>query len=97
MPREAEISDLITVIERLNASGDLWGWSAEEISRTAVRRWRTYARRHPKAKRVSNYDRVLDLAKGLQAHFEPDKLYTPLSDWCRLAEALAKVLGERSE
>jgi hypothetical protein len=61
----------------------------------ALRRWGSYARRHAKAKRVPESHRVLDLAKGLQAHFEPDIPYTPLSDWCRLAEALAHVLEKR--
>jgi hypothetical protein len=92
MPHETEIRDLIAVVERLNASGDSWGWPADEISRIALRRWTTYARRHPKAKRVCHVDRVLDLAKGLQAHFESDTPYTPLSDWYGLAEALAEAI-----
>jgi hypothetical protein len=38
-------------------------------------------------------DRVLDLAKGLQAHFEPDIPYTPLSEWLHLARRLAEVFA----
>lgn len=59
----------------------------------ALRRWGSYARRHAKAKRAPEAHRVLDLAKGLQAHFEPDIPYTPLADWYHLAEALSDVLA----
>jgi hypothetical protein len=56
----------------------------------ALRPWSSFARRH-KTKRPTVDDRVLDLAKGLQAHFEPGIPYTPLSEWLHLAKILAQV------
>jgi hypothetical protein len=41
-------------------------------------------------------DRVLDLAKGLQAHFAPGTPCTPLSEWLHLAGILARALASRS-
>jgi hypothetical protein len=92
MFQEALISKLVAVVERLNASGDSWRSWAVEIARIAIRRWDSYSRRHSKAKRVTKDERVLDLAKGLQAHFEPDIPYTHPSDWRALATSLAQVL-----
>jgi hypothetical protein len=63
-----------------------------EIASVAIRRWASYPRRHKKAKRVSHDERMLDLAKGLQAHLEPDIPYTHPTDWHALAEALAEEL-----
>jgi hypothetical protein len=94
MSREAVIAPLVAAVERLNAAGDIWGSAGEEIARLALRRWESYARRHKKTKRVTHDQRVLDLAKGLQAHFEPDIPYTPLSDWYHLAQTLAPLLQE---
>jgi hypothetical protein len=62
----------------------------------AVRRWSSFARRHSKSKHPTVEDRVLDLAKGLQAHFEPDTPYTPLSEWLHLAGILATLLAGES-
>ena len=93
MSREDVNSKLMAVVERLNAAGDSWRWSGVEIASVAVRRWDSYARRHKKAKRVTAETRILDLAKGLQAHFEPDIPYTHPSDWHALANALAQELG----
>jgi hypothetical protein len=92
MTPDGLIRDLAAVVERLNAAGDSWRWPAVEIADIAVRRWASYARRHKKAKRVTTEGRVLDLAKGLQAHFEPDMPYTHPSDWRALAQALAQEL-----
>jgi hypothetical protein len=92
MVDETLIPRLLAVVERLNAAGDNWGWAGQEIARTAIRRWSSYSRRHKKAKRVTDDARVLDLVKGLQAHFEPDIPYTHPTDWRTLAEALARVL-----
>jgi hypothetical protein len=96
MSNEALIAGLIGAVERLNASGDAWGWAGEEIARVALRRWGSYSRRNPKAKRATDGGRVLDLADGLRAHFEPDIPYTHPSDWRALAAALAEVLRARS-
>jgi hypothetical protein len=96
MSHEALIPNLMAVIERLNAEGDCWGWPAEQMARIAIRRWNSYPRRHTRTKRVTAEARVLDLAKGLQAHFEPVLPYTPPSDWRALAEALTEVLQVRA-
>ena|GEM_PF-6341811 len=58
----------------------------------AIRRWSSFARRHPNAKHPTTEDRVLDLANGLQDHFVPGTLNTPLSEWRHLAGILARVL-----
>src|SRR5260370_29607299 len=97
MSHETLISNLVNAIERLNAADDSWGWPGEQIARIAIRRWDSYSRRHSKTKRVTDGERVLDLAKGLQAHFEPDIPYTPKSDWRALAEALVQVLRSSAE
>jgi hypothetical protein len=91
---ETLIPRLVAVVARLNAAGDNWGSLGEEIARTAIRRWSSYDRRHKKAKRVTDDARVLDLVKGLQAHFEPDIPYTHPTDWRALAEALAEALRQ---
>lgn len=57
-----------------------------------IRRWSSFARRHPKAKHATTEARVLDLAKGLQTHFEPAMPNTPLSEWLHHAGILARVL-----
>jgi len=96
MSRDALIPNLIpklvALVDRLNAQGDIWGGGEAEIAHIALRRWSSFARRHPKVKHPTVDDRVLDLAKGLQSHFEPDIPYTPRSDWRALAGALAEVL-----
>ena len=70
-----------------------FGWPGAEMAPIAFRQWSSFSRRHPKAKGVSVDDLVLDLAKGMQAHFEPDIPYTPLSDWLSLARLLAQILA----
>ena len=92
MSEESLISNLVGAVERLNAAGDCWGWSHVEIAKLAIRRWATFDRRHPKAKQITNADRVLDLAKGLQSHFEPEIPYTHPSDWRALATALSDAM-----
>jgi hypothetical protein len=91
MSNVVRIASLAAIVERLNATGDSW-WPGAEIAGVAIRRWDSYPRRHPKAKRVTHDDRVLDLAKGLQEHFEPDTPCTHPSDWRALALALAEEL-----
>jgi hypothetical protein len=92
MSNELLIANLVTTVKRLNAAGDSWGWPRAELACIAIRRWISYSRRHPKAKRVTNEEQILDLAKGLQAHFEPEFPYTHPSDWRVLAETLAREL-----
>src|SRR5260370_31089691 len=92
MSADALIPNLVATVECLNAAGDSWSWAGEEIARVAIRRWVSYSRRHNRAKRITTHERVIDLAKGLQAHFEPDIPYTHPSDWRALATALAEEL-----
>jgi hypothetical protein len=80
---------LAAAIDVESAIGIRW-WPGCEMAPIAFRRWSSFGRRH-KTKRATAEDRVLDLAKGLQAHFEPEKLYTPLSEWLHLARILAEV------
>jgi len=94
MSHDELIGKLVALVEQLNAAGAPWGWPGVEIARVAIRRWDSYSRRHKKAKRTSMDDRVLDLAKGLQAHFEPDIPYTHPSEWRALGQALASELGQ---
>jgi hypothetical protein len=94
MARAEVESALVLAIEAESKLGIPWG-PGEKIAPIAYRRWSTFARRH-QMKQPSTEDRVLDLAKGLQAHFEPEIPYTPLSEWLHLARILAKVLAAQS-
>jgi hypothetical protein len=88
---------LAMAIDAESRVGLLW-WPGADMAPVAVRRWSSFARRHPRARHPSTDDRGLDLAKGLQAHFEPGTPYTPLSEWLHLAGLLARVLaGEAAE
>src|SRR5687768_14404928 len=65
-----------------------------ELARVALRRWRSFDRRHKKSD--SNRARVEDLAKGLRDAIEGDRsLVGPLMDDYRwLAEQLAQKLQD---
>jgi hypothetical protein len=89
MSREAVEQALAEAVEELRAQGQPC-WPGAQVAPIAYRRWATFGRR-TKAKRVTHEDRVRDLAKGLQSHFEPDIPYTHPSDWVALAEVLAAV------
>ena len=91
MTRSEVVTALVAAIDAESAVGLRWGFGGE-IAPIAFRRWSSFTRRHKKAKRPTPEDQVLDLAKGLQAHFEPDIPYTPLSEWLHLARILADVL-----
>lgn len=83
---------LAAEIDKESALGTRW-WPGTEMAPIAFRRWISFARRH-KTKRPTTEDRALDLAKGMQAHFEPDIPYTSTSEWLHLARALAIVFTE---
>ena len=85
---------LATAIDAESRVGTPW-WPVVEMAPVAFRRWSSYGRRHPKARRPTTESRVLDLAKGLQAHFEPDVPFTSLSEWLRLSETLARVFATK--
>ena len=94
MSDDALVATLAAAVERLNATADSWGWPAEEIARIAIRRWESYPGRHRKIPEQRLGHRVLDLAKGMQAHFEPDIPYTSKADWRALSDVLAKLLAQ---
>jgi hypothetical protein len=79
MARADVVRALAAAVDAESQAGNRW-WPGADIAPVAARRWSTFARRHPKAKRPTTEDRVQDLAKGLQAHFEPDAPFTPLSE-----------------
>src|SRR6266853_2072627 len=97
MSRHTLIAALVSAVERLNATGDSWGWPTEEIARIAIRRWDSYSRRHRKAAHPTAEERIADLAKGMRAHFEPGIPYTSGADWRALSETLTKLLQEDSD
>ena len=88
--REQVETTLARAVEQLRAEGDSW-WRGVEIAPIAYRRWSTFSRRC-KSKHPTEQDRISDLVKGLQAHFEPDVPYTHPNDWRHLGEILANVL-----
>ena len=70
-----------------------WKFPGVEMAPIAYRRWITFSRRN-KSKRPTMDERVLDLSKGMQAHFEPDIPYTSVSAWLNLASVLAEILAK---
>jgi len=84
---------LAAAIEAESNVGIPWGWPKSEMASIAYRRWFSFARRH-RQKHPTTEDRVLDLAKGLQSHFEPDILYTPLSEFLHLGRILAAIFDK---
>ena len=91
MAREDVERALAAAIDAESQVGLRW-WPGAVMAPVVVRRWASFARRHPKAKRPTVDDRILDLAKGLQAHFEPGTSYTPPSEWLHLTRILSRVL-----
>ena len=91
MDDQALLDELNAAVEALREAGDSW-WPGEQLAPVALRRWRSFSRRN-KAKQPTDEMRVIDLAKGLQAHYEPDFPYTHPTDWRHLATALAGVLS----
>lgn len=85
-------SDLESALASAIDSDPEIGWAGIEMAPIAFRRWSSFKHRH-KAKSPTIENRVIDLAKGLQAHFEPKIPYTPFSEWIDLARTLAKVLA----
>jgi hypothetical protein len=62
---------------------------AHEIASIALRRWRSYRRRHPKAP-STHQQRVDDLAKGLRERYDPLRYD---QNWELDARGLAARLG----
>lgn len=87
---------LAAAIDAESQVGIRW-WPGADMASVAFRRWSSFTRRHPKAKHLRAEIRVLDLAKGLQAHFEPNTPYTPLSEWLHLAAVVAGVFASAED
>ena len=66
-------------------------WPGVDMAPIAYRRWFSFSRRY-KGKHPKMEERVLDLSKGMRAHFEPDIPYTSESAWLHLAQVLAHIL-----
>jgi hypothetical protein len=92
MARSDVESALAAAIDAESQLGIRW-WPGSDMAPIAVRPWPSFARRRPKVKHPTVEDQVLDLAKGLQAYFEPDTPYTPLSEWLHRAGVLARVFA----
>ena len=91
-PHPDLIAALAAVVDGISDGGEgLRWWPGVEVAPIAYRRWRSFARRN-QSKTPTLEQRVDDLIKGLQAHFEPDVSYTHVNDWRSLAEPLADVL-----
>jgi hypothetical protein len=93
MTRSEVESALAAAIEAESKVGLQWSWPRTEMASIAFRRWSSFARRH-NTKEPTVDDRVLDLAKGLQAHYEPERLYTPFTEWLHLARILGRVFAD---
>jgi hypothetical protein len=91
MARSEVENAVAAAIDAESKVGIRW-WPGVNMAPIAFRRWASFARRH-QTKQPTVEDRVLDLAKGLKAHFEPGISRTPLSEWLHLARILAAVLG----
>jgi hypothetical protein len=83
--------ELARIIDAESKIGNRW-WPGAEIAPIAYRRWSSFPRRHPETPPQIDLQ-IRDLAKGLQAHFEPEIPYTHVSDWLRLAEIIAQVFA----
>ena len=70
------------------ASGATW-FSHEDMAKIAIRRWKSFGRRSA-AKKPMKEQRILDLAKGLKSHFDPES-HDPLSHYVALAAIMAKA------
>jgi hypothetical protein len=89
-----EQGELIDLLARAAAADELWDeprqWD-RDAAEVAVRRWRSYSRRHKGA--AGHEDRVADLARGLRERMDPDGMQP--RGWHRhTAEVLADVLRE---
>jgi hypothetical protein len=90
----AASEDLLRVVEAAKADTPLEKVPREEVAALALRRWRSYTRRHPKAA-GTEAERIDDLAKGLRDRFEHDRELAGgpvLAEYRRVAERVADAL-----
>ena len=96
MTRSEIEAALAAAIDAESLVGIRW-WPGREMAPIAFRRrssferrWRGDKRRH-RTKIPTLEDRAIDLAKGLQAHFEPEIPYTEFGEFVHLARILLNV------
>ena len=96
MTRSEVETALAAAIDAESLVGARW-WLGRDMAPIAFRRystferrWRSYKRRH-RTKTPTFEDRVIDLAKGLQAHFEPEIPYSDFGEFVYLARLPLKV------
>ena len=92
MTRSEVEAALAEIIDAESAIRIPW-FPGSQMAPIAFRRWSSFGRRHW-TKIVGVEDKVLDLAKGLQAAFEPDVARTPLSEYIHLARKLVEVFDQ---
>ena len=90
-PNRELIAAVAAAVDEISEGDGVRWWPGADIAPIAYRRWRSFDRRN-NAKAPTHEQRVLDLVKGLQSHFEPDIPSTHVSDWHSLAEPLADIL-----
>lgn len=86
---ETALAQAIDVESRV---GIVW-WHGADMAPIALRRWTSFDRRN-KTNRPALEDRILDLAKGLQTHFEPGVARTSMSEWLHLAGVMSALLSD---
>jgi hypothetical protein len=97
MTRSEIETALAAAIDAESLVGIRW-WPGREMAPIAFRRWSSFDRRWRAVKRRHRTrtptfdDRVIDMAKGLQAHFEPEIPYTEFGEFVHLAGLLIKAL-----
>ncbi|MCB9951684.1 MAG: hypothetical protein H6824_11945 [Planctomycetaceae bacterium] len=96
MNEDTLLQEIADVVQILNAAGASWNWPVDQIGTIALRRWNSFPRRN-KSKSPTRDDRIRDLIKGFQAHFEPDIPYTHVDDWRAIVEPIVDVLELNSK
>jgi hypothetical protein len=82
---------LAKAIDDERAAGGIWWPPGTEMAPVVCRRWFSFARR-THSKHPSRDEHVRDLAKGIEAAFNPTGLYLPPGDSLILAKSLADII-----
>jgi len=91
MRNKPEPSPLHQALVDIAVAEDYSQKGARRVADVAVRRWRSFPRRH-RRRSVTFEDRVLDLARGLRERLLEDPIYEEPGHFLRLARRLADVL-----
>jgi hypothetical protein len=90
MEREQVESALAAAIDADGYMPPGYGYSRPEMASIAYRRWHSFSRR-TKAKHPTDDQRTLDLAKGLQEHFDSVH-HDCQSDFVHFAKIMSPIL-----